>query len=228
DTRRAIPSVDRLLGSAELAPVLERWPRELVVDAIQEQLRALRARLAAGDEVRPDVGAIAAGVERALESLERGSLLPVINATGVILHTNLGRAPLADAAVDAMLEVARGYSNLEYDVEAGRRGSRYTHCRELLRRLTGADDALVVNNNAAALVLALNTVARGREAIVSRGELVEIGGAFRVPEIMARSRARLREVGATNRTHLEDYQGAVGERTGALLKVHRSNFTIQG
>jgi L-seryl-tRNA(Ser) seleniumtransferase len=152
----------------------------------------------------------------------------VINATGVVLHTNLGRAPLARAAIDAMVQVASGYSNLEYDLDAGARGSRYEHCAGLLRELTGSEDALVVNNGAAALVLALDTLAADREAIISRGELVEIGGSFRVHEIAARSRASLREVGATNRTHLVDYTRAIGENTAALLKVHRSNFAVAG
>jgi L-seryl-tRNA(Ser) seleniumtransferase len=152
----------------------------------------------------------------------------VINATGVVLHTNLGRAPLAAAAVDAIVRVAQGFSNLEYDLESGARGSRYVHCAELLRELTGAEDALVVNNGAAALVLVLNTIAEGRDAIVSRGELVEIGGAFRVPDILARSGARLVEVGTTNRTHVDDYVKAMTPKTRALLKVHRSNFRVTG
>jgi L-seryl-tRNA(Ser) seleniumtransferase len=152
----------------------------------------------------------------------------VLNATGVVLHTNLGRAPLARAAIEAVARVASGYSNLEYDLSTGTRGSRYSHCAALLVELTGAEDALVVNNCAAALVLALNTMAAGREAILSRGELVEIGGSFRVHEIMAKSGARLREVGATNRTHLADYEDAIGAETGALLKVHRSNFDVVG
>jgi len=156
------------------------------------------------------------------------SLRRVINATGVVLHTNLGRAPLAQAAVDAIVRVAQGFSNLEYDLEAGARGSRYVHCSELLRELTGAEDALVVNNGAAALVLVLNTVADAREAIVSRGELVEIGGSFRVPDIMRKSGARLIEVGTTNRTHADDYERAVSAETGAILKVHRSNFALAG
>jgi L-seryl-tRNA(Ser) seleniumtransferase len=145
-----------------------------------------------------------------------------------VLHTNLGRAPLARTAIDAMVAVSSGYSNLEYDLDAGARGSRYDHCAALLRELTGAEDALVVNNGAAALVLALDTLADGREVIISRGELVEIGGSFRVHEIAARSRATLREVGATNRTHLADYTRAIGGNTGALLKVHRSNFALEG
>jgi L-seryl-tRNA(Ser) seleniumtransferase len=167
---------------------------------------------------------IAAG----LDTQTAPSIRQVINATGVILHTNLGRAPLASAAIEAIAAIAGGYSNLELDLERGTRGSRYVHCASLLRELTGADDALVVNNCAAALVLALNTLADGREALLSRGELVEIGGSFRVHDIMAKSGARLREVGATNRTHLADYEHAIGPDTGVLLKVHRSNFAVHG
>jgi L-seryl-tRNA(Ser) seleniumtransferase len=229
DARRSIPSVDRLLSSEPFVALQQEWPRSIVMGALQAELSVLRSR--------PDHSAldghvdpvrIAGRVRESLERLAGGSLVPVINATGVVLHTNLGRAPLAAAALDAMASVARGYSNLEYDIESGGRGSRYVHCRELLCRLTGAEDALVVNNNAAALVLALNTFANGREAIVSRGELVEIGGAFRVPEIMARSGAQLREVGATNRTHIGDYREAMSEQTGALLKVQPSNFSMAG
>jgi L-seryl-tRNA(Ser) seleniumtransferase len=167
-------------------------------------------------------------VSARLAAARRPSLRPAINATGVVLHTNLGRAPLPRAAIDAVAAVAAGYSNLEYDLERGARGSRYVHASALLRELTGAEDALVVNNCAAALVLALDTMAHGRDAILSRGELVEIGGSFRVHEIMAKSGARLREVGATNRTHLADYARALGADTGALLKVHRSNFALAG
>jgi L-seryl-tRNA(Ser) seleniumtransferase len=159
---------------------------------------------------------------------ERRQLQPVFNATGVVLHTNLGRAPLADVAIEAISRVASGYATLEYDVERGERGSRHVHCRDLLRELTGAEDALVVNNCAAALVLALDTLAHGRDAIVSRGELIEIGGSFRVPAIMEKSGARLVEVGTTNRTHLADYERAIRAETGAIVKVHRSNFTIEG
>ena len=156
------------------------------------------------------------------------SLRRVINATGVVLHTNLGRAPLADVAIRAIEEVAQGFSNLEYDLETGQRGSRYSHCVDLLRRLTDAEDVLVVNNCAAAMVLALNALAQRKEVLVSRGELVEIGGSFRIPDIMARSGAKLVEVGTTNRTHDDDYRRAITPKTGAIVKVHRSNFTIEG
>jgi L-seryl-tRNA(Ser) seleniumtransferase len=230
DPRRNIPSVDRLLASDAFARLLERMPRALVVTAVQRELEAVRTQLADRAETLPrlDADDVAERVAGAIRRLQAGSLVPVLNATGVVLHTNLGRAPLARAAMVAIERIALGYSNLEYDLDTGARGSRYVHARELLVALTDAEDALVVNNNAAALVLALNTLARGREAIISRGELVEIGGAFRVPEIMARSGARLREVGSTNRTHHADYRAALSPRTGVLLKVHPSNFTISG
>jgi L-seryl-tRNA(Ser) seleniumtransferase len=167
-------------------------------------------------------------IESALLNFEQRSLRKVINGTGVILHTNLGRAPLPAKAIEAIRELAQGYTNLEYDLHTGKRGSRYTHCVDYLRELTGAEDAIVVNNCAAALVLSLSALARGREVIVSRGELVEIGGSFRVPDIMARSGAQLVEVGTTNRTHPEDYVRAISSRTGAIAKVHRSNFAQSG
>ncbi len=232
DPRRAIPSVDRLLASAEFAPLLARAPRRRVVELLQEVQREVRASPA--DAARADDAFYAARVLDRLERLERSSLVPVLNATGVVLHTNLGRAPLADAALEAMARVASGYGALEYDMDAGRRGSRYSHCAGLLRELTGAEDALVVNNNAAALVLALSTLAAGRAALVSRGELVEIGDSFRIAEIVGKSGAHLVEVGATNRTHLRDYAAALvtdgpeAERTGAILKVNRSNFQVSG
>jgi L-seryl-tRNA(Ser) seleniumtransferase len=228
DPRRSIPAVDRLLSSPEFELLLAEWPRVLVTDVVRREIEVLRERAAHGEAIAVEPHDVAAQVAAVLHRLAGGSLGPVINATGVVLHTNLGRAPLASAALEAVQRVAAGYSNLEYDRATGGRGSRYTHCRELLQHLTGADDAVIVNNNAAALVLALNTVARGFEAIVSRGELVEIGGAFRVPEIMARSGARLREVGSTNRTHVDDYRAALGSATGAVLKVHPSNFSIEG
>lgn len=231
DPRREIPSVDRLLGSDAFTNLLARAPRRLVLEAVQQVQDELRAALAAGTtppERIAEPAWYAARADEALARLQRPSLRPVINATGVVLHTNLGRAPLAAAARVAIERAASGYSNLEYDVEKGARGSRYDHCGALLCRLTAAEAALVVNNNAAALVLALNTLAEGRESIISRGELVEIGGSFRVPEIMARSGTRMVEVGATNRTHLPDYAGAITERTALLLKVHRSNFRVSG
>ncbi|HET7458437.1 MAG TPA: L-seryl-tRNA(Sec) selenium transferase [Gemmatimonadaceae bacterium] len=225
DPRRALPSVSALLESEALRPIVERAPRAVVADAVRAALDAARRDPAAAPR---DERGWARVVDDTLGRLERPSLRPLFNATGVVLHTNLGRAPLADAALAAIARTAGGFSNLEYDVEQGARGSRYSHCVSLLTELTGAEDALVVNNCAAALVLALNALADGREAIVSRGELIEIGGSFRVPDIMAKSGARLVEVGTTNRTNVDDYRRALGERTGAIVKVHRSNFTIDG
>jgi L-seryl-tRNA(Ser) seleniumtransferase len=231
DPRRSIPAVDRLLASAAFAELAASTPHRLLTHAIQRVQDDVRAALASdvAYEKTPQTAEwYAERVSAALADLRASTLRPVINATGVVLHTNLGRAPLADAAIAAMTLAAGGYTALEYDVARGRRGSRYDHCARLLRQLAGAEDALVVNNNAAALVLMLNTFARGREAIVSRGELVEIGGSFRIPDIMQRSGAKLREVGSTNRTHPEDYVAAAGAKTGAVLKVHRSNFNIEG
>jgi L-seryl-tRNA(Ser) seleniumtransferase len=225
DLRRALPSVSALLDSAGVRALLAGAPRTLVVDAVRDVVARARDL---GSPAPADAEAWTRAIAEQLAAARRPSLRPVINATGVVLHTNLGRAPLPRPALDAIARVAGGYSNLEYDLATGGRGSRYMHCTTLLTELTGAQDALVVNNCAAALVLALNTVSAGREAILSRGELVEIGGSFRVHEIMAKSGARLKEVGATNRTHLADYARAIGPDTGALLKVHRSNFDVVG
>lgn len=231
DPRRAIPAVEALLNGAAFADLLEDVPREQVIAGIRAVQERLRLALAGGMEPPAGIGIAdwyAAEVRGELARWRRPTLVPVINAAGVVLHTNLGRAPLAPAALAAINETASGYSNLEYDLRAGGRGSRYDHCVEQLRRLTGAESALVVNNNAAALVLALNTLALGRKAVISRGELVEIGGEFRISEIMARSGAQMVEVGATNRTHLRDYQDAIDADTALLLKVHRSNFQVTG
>jgi L-seryl-tRNA(Ser) seleniumtransferase len=225
DARRTLPSVNALLESAGVRALLADAPRPLVVDAVRDVVARVRE---AGAPVPNGPDAWTHAVAERLATARRASLRPVLNATGVVLHTNLGRAPLARAAIEAVARVAAGYTNLEYDLAAGERGSRYAHCAALLTELTGAEDALVVNNCAAALVLALDTVASGREAILSRGELVEIGGGFRVHEIMEKSGARLREIGSTNRTHVADYAAAVGPDTGALLKVHRSNFQVVG
>ena len=225
DPRRALPSVNALLSGGAVRTLLERAPRQLVVDAVRDAVERARSdpRSAPRDEREWETA-----IGAALEARERRSLRPVLNATGVVLHTNLGRAPIPRIAIEAVCAVAEGYSNLEYDLEHGQRGSRYSHCVSLLRELSGAEDALVVNNGAAALVLALNTFGEDRAAIVSRGELVEIGGSFRVPDIMAKSGARLTEVGATNRTHLDDYRRAISSDTGAIVKVHRSNFAMEG
>ena len=225
DPRRVLPSVNVLLESADIAPLLARAPRSLVTDAVRFVLAAAREHPASAPN---DSASWAKAVAARLAHLERPSLRPVVNATGVVLHTNLGRAPLPIAALHAITETAAVACNLEYDLERGERGSRYVHAVALLRELTGADDAIVVNNCASALVLALNSLSAGREAIVSRGELIEIGGSFRVPDIMAKSGATLVEVGTTNRTHLVDYEEAIGESTGAIVKVHRSNFELRG
>ena len=223
DWRRAVPSVGSLLESDDVQRLLISHPRSLVVDAVRRALQDVRDEGSA-----PLDSSWLDRVERQLARARQRSLRPVLNATGVILHTNLGRAPLADAAVQAVNEIARGYSNLEYDLGEGGRGSRYVHCVSLLRELTGAEDAIVVNNCASALVLSLSALARDREVIVSRGELVEIGGSFRVPDIMQRSGAMLVEVGTTNRTHLDDYVRAISTHTGAIAKIHRSNFSLTG
>jgi L-seryl-tRNA(Ser) seleniumtransferase len=225
DPRRALPSVGALLESDALRTLLTQAPRPIVADAVRAALANARQ---APDEAPPSDAAWAERVAAHIEARVRPSLRAVLNATGVVLHTNLGRAVLADAALDAVRAVAGAYSTLEFDLARGERGSRTLHCAGLLAELTGAEDALVVNNGAAALLLALTVFAHGRDAIVSRGELIEIGGSFRVPDIMAASGARLREVGTTNRTHLDDYRRAVTAETGALIKVHRSNFAVRG
>jgi L-seryl-tRNA(Ser) seleniumtransferase len=215
--------VDALLAEASVAALTARHPRALVVRAVRAVLHAARE-----DGGAAPAEGWARAVADQLGQLAAPSLVPVINATGVVLHTNLGRALLAPAATQAMTAVAQSYASVEYDLGRGARGSRHAICRDLLVELTGAEDALVVNNAAAALLLALSALARGGDAIVSRGELVEIGGAFRVPDIMSRSGTTLVEVGTTNRTHLDDYVRAVTPRTRALLKVHRSNFRVTG
>ena len=227
DERRALPSMSALLGLAGVRALMEEAPRTVVVDAARDVVDA--ARRAPSERPRSEEEWSAA-VEAVVRRARRPSLRPVLNGTGVVLHTNLGRAPLADVAVAAIERIARGFSNVEYDIEAGGRGSRYVHCAALLRELTGAEDAIVVNNGASALVLALNSFSEDRDAIISRGELVEIGGSFRIPEIMRKSGARLVEVGTTNRTHIDDYRRALGasSSTGAILKVHRSNFALEG
>ena len=213
---RELPAVHEVLAS--LAAKAERYPRALVVAEIRRAIEDARSDILAGRDGGPPV---AARVERALDAIAQPSLRRVINATGVVVHTNLGRAPLAALSVEA------GYSNLEYDLASGKRGQRDVHTGRLLDRLLGAP-AIAVNNNAAALLLALNELAAGGEVVVSRGELIEIGDGFRIPEIMARSGAALREVGTTNRTRIEDYRDAIGERTRLLLRVNPSNFRIQG
>ena len=223
DPRRKLPSVDALLEGLGVVSLLAAHPRGLVVRAVRDTVDAARANGGA-----PPAEGWDAAIQAAARRLAAPSLAPVINATGVVLHTNLGRAPLASAAIAAVTTVASGYSSLEYDLGRGARGSRHAHCRDLLVELTGAPDALVVNNAAGAVLLALSALARGGAAIVSRGELVEIGGAFRIPDIMGRSGAQLVEVGTTNRTHRKDYETALTAESRLLLKVHRSNFQVTG
>jgi L-seryl-tRNA(Ser) seleniumtransferase len=212
---RDLPSVDELTRGIE---------DPLAVDTARTLLARAREQIREG----ADPGDLGELLRAELASAREPSLRRVINATGVIAHTNLGRAPLAEAAIERVRDVARGYSNLEYDVTAGGRGSRQTHVTGILRRLTGAEAALVVNNNAAAVLLALAALAEGREVLVSRGELIEIGDGFRIPDVLARSGARLHEVGTTNRTRAADYEGAIGPETALLLRVHQSNFRVVG
>lgn len=222
---RRLPSVDRLLQDPALSE--SEWPRALLVDAVRAVVAAARADLAAGAEPPTRAALIDAALAR-LRRQATPSLRVVINATGVVLHTNLGRAPISDAAAKAMAEVSAGYSNLEFDLDSGERGSRHTHVRSLLRELTGAEDGLAVNNNAGAVLLALSALASGREIIISRGQAVEIGGGFRIPDVMRQSGGDLVEVGTTNRTYLADYERAITPRTALLLRVHPSNFRVDG
>ncbi|HYB98518.1 MAG TPA: L-seryl-tRNA(Sec) selenium transferase [Candidatus Limnocylindrales bacterium] len=225
-----LPSVDRVLSSPE-AEELEAFSRGAVTSAVRGVLESLRERIRSGGSVGAGDISIAAVVDAASRSLRAANgarLRRVVNATGVVLHTNLGRAWLADAAMQAVVDAAGGACNLEYDLARGERGDRDDLVEEHLCELTGAEAATVVNNNAAAVMLVLNTLADGREVIVSRGELIEIGGAFRIPEIMSKSGAILREVGTTNRTHVSDYRSAVGPRTALFMKVHTSNYRIVG
>jgi L-seryl-tRNA(Ser) seleniumtransferase len=220
----ALPSVDRLLQRRESEALIAGHGRPAVTDAI----RAVLAEIRSGPQPSPDSDAILGRVAQRLEAEAHPSLRPVFNLTGTVLHTNLGRAQLPEEAIEAMAAAARAPVNLEYDLAAGRRGERDAHVERLLCRLTGAEAAAVVNNNAAAVLLVLSTLAARKEVPTSRGELIEIGGAFRLPDIMARSGCRLREVGTTNRTHLSDYAEAIGPKTGLVLKVHTSNYAIQG
>ncbi len=224
---RRLPQTDRLVRAASEHTNLARWSVLAAARGVLEEARRL-LQTGGGDAIPVSLEALASRTRARAHALEARSPRRVLNATGVVLHTNLGRAPLSEAAAAAAADAARGYSDLELDLESGERGSRIAAVAESLRILSGAEAALVVNNNAGALLLAVDTLAAGREVVVSRGELVEIGGAFRVPDIMRSSRARLREIGTTNRTHPEDYRAAIGPDTGMLLKVHRSNFELRG
>ena len=227
ESLRELPSVDRLLLAPAVQSLKLDIPHHLQVELARDVLATARAAIINGDAA-PSLDALAQSLQRAAVQRFLPSLRPTINATGVILHTNLGRAPLSQAAIQAMLAVSDGYSNLEFDLAAGTRGSRYTHLADTLTVLSGAEDALAVNNNAAAILLALSTLASGKEVIVSRGEAVEIGGGFRIPDVLAQSGARLVEVGTTNRTYAEDFVGAITPATAAILRVHSSNFRVVG
>jgi len=242
DLYRKLPSVDELLHRPDLAEIISREGQAAVADAARVVLASLRAEIAAGrldDDVDLALSGISDAIARQVRQSLSYSLRPVINATGVILHTNLGRAPLAASALEHIRDASSGYSNLEFDIATGQRGQRDVHVDRLFRNLlseqVGANghlpaaiSTIVVNNNAAAVLLALNTLAEGGEVIVSRGELVEIGGSFRIPDVMSKSNATLREVGTTNRTRVADYEHAINEKTRLLLRVHRSNFQITG
>jgi L-seryl-tRNA(Ser) seleniumtransferase len=229
-TLRALPSVDQLLRQIEGDPRLAGLPRMRLVAAVRESLAAERRRILAthGAEPRLDLDGLTGRVVAQLSRVGAFSLTQVINATGVVLHTNLGRALLSPLAIERLELIASGYSNLELDLASKERGLRYVHIDSLLRRLTGAEASIVVNNNAGAVLLALESLARGKEVVVSRGELIEIGGEFRIPDILRRSGALLREVGTTNRTHVRDYVEAIGPETALLLKVHTSNYRVVG
>lgn len=226
DARAGLPSVDRLMNRPEIAALIGAHGRSMVLSVVREVLSASRPQLeaVAADTAFDLVQAITAR----LQALMADSLRPVLNLTGTVLHTNLGRAPLPPEALEAIARVASGASNLEFDLATGRRGERDDHVAQWLCRLTGAPAAAVVNNNAAAVVLLLNALALRREVIVSRGELIELGGSFRLPDIMSRAGCRLREVGTTNRTHLRDFADAIGPQTALIMKVHASNYRIEG
>jgi L-seryl-tRNA(Ser) seleniumtransferase len=230
---RNLPKIDEIILLLEKQDIYSLAPRDIVIATCRTVVQNLREKIMEAKEkdlpkFSLDLASAVGEVKRLIKGLYRYSLRRVVNATGVILHTNLGRAPLCPEALQRIVEVGRSYSNLEFDLAKGERGQRYDHVSFLICALTGAEDALIVNNNAAAVLLVLNTLAEGKEAIVSRGELIEIGGEFRIPEIMHKSASRLREVGTTNRTRLADYEKAINSNTGLILKVHTSNFRIVG
>src|SRR5665213_3539584 len=227
-SRAALPSVERILRSSVADPLIAEFGRSAVTGAVRAVIGALRAQWESDPAQSLSDSSIIDRVARLLADAMRPSLRPVFNLTGTVLHTNLGRAILPQVAIDAIVATAGTASNLEYDLAAGQRGDRDDHIERLLCQLTGAEAATVVNNNAAAVMLVLNSLALGKEVPTSRGELIEIGGAFRMPDIMARSGCRLREIGTTNRTHLRDYEEAIGPKTGLVMKVHASNYAIEG
>jgi L-seryl-tRNA(Ser) seleniumtransferase len=224
---RLLPSVDKLLGNEKIRELDALFPREIITCLVRETISAYRLEIGRG-KTAPTLETIVENICNQALRLSRPSLRPLVNATGVVLHTNLGRAPLSDDTVNAMQAASRGYNNLEFDLASGERGSRHAHVEELLCRLSGAESALVVNNNASAVLLGLTALAKKKEVIVSRGQAVEIGGGFRIPEVMRQSGAKLVEVGTTNCTYSRDYEQAVTPGTAALLRVHSSNFIVVG
>lgn len=228
---RSIPKVDVLLEKEEIKKGIEVYGREIVVDAIRiemEELRKFIGTCEAEDAAKDAITNVTASILARAEKMLKPNMKKVINATGTILHTNLGRAPIGQEHIHHIAEIATGYSNLEYNLEAGKRGERYSHFEELLCEITGAEAAMAVNNNAAAVMLVLSSLGKGGEVVVSRGELIEIGGKFRIPDVLVQSGATLVEIGTTNKTHLSDYKDAINENTSALLKVHTSNYRIIG
>ncbi len=225
---KSLPSVDELLKGPEGIIWLSKYPRKIVLQSIREALSLNRQALRDGSITVFSSDKLFSEITDNLEKLSAYSLVPVINATGIVIHTNLGRAALSEKTLHNIIASGSGYSNLEYDLATGKRGKRHIHTKRLLKQITGAEDTLIVNNNAAAVLLCLNTLAQGKEVIVSRSELVEIGGSFRIPDIMAAGNAILREVGTTNKTHLFDYKRAINKNTGLILKVHQSNYLITG
>jgi L-seryl-tRNA(Ser) seleniumtransferase len=224
---RRLPGVDTVISDDRITRLAARYPHDLLVNLVREQLEKAREMISSGKSC-PSMDDIVQSVSNQLDRLENPVLRPVINATGVVIHTNLGRAPLSKETIVAMDTVSREYSNLEFDLPTGKRGSRYVHIEDLLCRLSGAEAGMVVNNNASAVLLALSSVAKRKEVIVSRGEAVEIGGSFRIPDVMRQSGAKLVEVGTTNRTYIDDYKDAITPSTAALMRVHSSNFQVIG
>lgn len=230
DLLRQLPSVDEVLKAPEIKSLSLVYPRRLIVEAIRTSINEARGRIASSSASVKTVNlnTLISKVKKLVEEAHQPSLRKVINATGVVIHTNLGRSPLPQKAIEAMVNISSGYSNLEMDLKTGERGSRHSHIVSLLATLTGAESAMVVNNNASAVLLALSALASSREAIVSRGQLVEIGGSFRIPDVMRQSGAILKEVGTTNKTYISDFRDAIGENTALLMRVHPSNFRVVG
>lgn len=224
----SLPSVDEILKSEKGLAWQEKFPRPYVIKAIRNVIEEKRQLILRGEIKEISLEAMLPEIEMVIKRLSSFSLRPVINATGIVIHTNLGRSVLSEKILENVIKVASGYSNLEYDLKLGQRGKRYSHIQSILNEITGAESSLIVNNNAAAVFVCLSALAKGREVIVSRGELVEIGGSFRIPDVMASSGAILKEVGTTNKTHLHDYERAINENTALLLKVHQSNFRTIG